>query len=142
MAAPSKRDLGARIRAARRARLGQSQVEFGQTLAWVQGRAAPYSSVTVSNWEIGRQEPSWPGLVAIAQLTSLPLEYFAGLGALEDYPAVQELSREADRPLPELESLMLAFQRLDAGQQRIMMRQLEALLDALGEQERAEGASA
>jgi transcriptional regulator with XRE-family HTH domain len=95
--------------------------------------------VTVSNWETGRQEPSWQGLIAIAQLTCLPLEYFAGIGTLEDYPAVDGASEASEHLMLQVQTLIEAFQRLDAERQRIMIRQVEVLLDTLGQQELSEG---
>ncbi|MFN2577767.1 MAG: diaminopimelate epimerase, partial [Pyrinomonadaceae bacterium] len=44
--------------------------------------------VTISNWETGRQEPSFEALVAIARLTQLPLRYFAGVGELGSFASL------------------------------------------------------
>jgi transcriptional regulator with XRE-family HTH domain len=143
MSTTFKRELGLRIRAARRVRLGGMTLEtFGQEVARALGRGRPFSNVTVSNWETGRQEPSWEGLIAIALVTSLPLEYFAGIGTVEDYPTKQGGDGEAEHLAAELRMLQGASQRLDAEQQRILISQVEALLDTLGQQERSEGASA
>src|SRR3712207_2732832 len=127
-----KRELGARIRAARKARLDGLTLEtFGRDVAKILGRGRPFSNVTVSNWETGRQEPSWEAQVAIARLTGLPLEYFAGVGGLEDYPALADMSDASAQVAPQLQSLMEGFQRLDAEQQRIMLGQVDVLLDSL-----------
>ena len=141
MSGTFKRELGPRIRAARRARLGGMTLETcGREVARALGRSRPFSNVTVSNWETSRQEPSWEGLVAIAQVTCLPLEYFAGVGALEDYPAIDGVSEPSAQLMPPLQSLLAAFQRLDAEQQRVMLSQVEALLESLGESGRSDGA--
>ena len=143
MSVTLKRDLGARIRAARRIRLnGMTLQRFAEEVAKRMGRTRPFSNVTVSNWETGRQEPSWAGLIAIAQATGLPLEYFAGIGALEDYPARDGASEQSGQLTPQLQSLMAGSQRLDTGEQRIMLGQVEALLDTLRQQERFEGTAA
>ena len=84
-------DLGGRIRRVRRERLGVTLEAFGRRLAEMMGRSRPFSNATASNWETGRQEPSWEALVAIARLGGVPLEYFAGVGDLEDYPKGAEV---------------------------------------------------
>ena len=72
---------------ARKTRLKNMPLEeIGRQVAKLMGRARAFSNVTVSNWETGRQEPSWEALVSIARLTHLPLRYFAGVGEADDYP--------------------------------------------------------
>src|SRR5918912_1450375 len=85
--------LGPRIRRARLERLRGLNLEvFGRRIAELMGRRRAFSNVTISNWETGRQEPSFEALVAIARLTKLPLRYFAGVGDMEDYPRVDWLA--------------------------------------------------
>ena len=134
MSGASGRDLAGRIRAARRVQPdGMSQERLGREVARLTGRRRPFSDVTVSNWEAGRQEPNWEALVAIARLTGLPLEYFGGVGTVEDYPVKQGADHVAGRLAPELRILLGASQRLDPEQQQIVARRVEALLEALGE---------
>ena len=142
MSGACKRDLGARLRAARRGRTQLSLAAFGREVVRLVGRRGPYSSVTVSNWETGRQEPNWETLVAIARLTGLPLEYFAGVGALEDYAVQQGADDGAERLALESRIVLAASERLDADQRRILAGQLGALLKTLGGQGPSEGASA
>jgi transcriptional regulator with XRE-family HTH domain len=107
--------------------------EFGRQVARMMGRARAFSNVTVSNWETGRQEPSWEALVSIARLTHLPLRYFAGVGNVEDYPLAHWMEPRAQELDSRIRTLVSAVQRLDAPQQRLVVRQVESLLDALRE---------
>ena len=126
-------ELGGRIRRARRQRLGMPLDEFGRRLAEMLGRPRAFSNVTASNWETGRQEPSWEALVAIARLAGLPLEYFAGVGELEDYPPAPGGEGRAEPPEPRLRTLLAAALRSDAAERRLIASQIESLLATLRE---------
>lgn len=127
-----RRALGARIRAARKQRVQNMPLEeFGRQVARLMGRPRPFSNVTVSNWETGRQEPSWEALISIARLTHLPLRYFAGAGELADYPLSEWLEPSGRSLDPCVRTLVGAVQRLEASHQRIVLRQVESLLNAL-----------
>jgi transcriptional regulator with XRE-family HTH domain len=131
-----RKRLGERIRAARRTRLDRMPLEeFGRQVAQMMGRARAFSNVTVSNWETGRQEPSWEALVTIARLTHLPLPYFAGIGEIDAYPAVSRMEPEPDSSSTHLWSMMEAVQRLDPRYQRLAVRQIESLLQDLRTEE-------
>jgi len=131
-----KKALGGRIRAARKARLNNMPLEeFGRQVASLIGRARAFSNVTVSNWETGRQEPSWEALVSIARLTQLPLRYFAGVGDLEDYPMTRWQEPQRLELDPPLRTLVGAVQRLESAQQRLVIRQIESLIEALHEED-------
>jgi transcriptional regulator with XRE-family HTH domain len=135
MAEEIRRELGGRIRRARRERLTMTLEEFGRRVAEMMGRSRAFSNVTASNWETGRQEPSWEALVATARLTHLPLEYFAGIGTLESYPA-ERGATAGDREIdPRLRSLMAAVQRADPAAQRLVLRQLEGMMSFLREEQ-------
>lgn len=135
MADATKADLGRRIRAARRGRTGGMSLDlFGREVARLLGRKQPFSNVTVSNWETGRQEPSFGALLAIAQATRLPLEYFAGVGELENYPDRPVLSNGEPAVAPELRTLEEAVQRWDPTTQRLILHQLQELLATLREE--------
>ena len=137
--AEDRKVLGQRIRAARHGRLGRMPLEaFGRAVAEALGRPRPFSNVTVSNWETGRQEPSWGALVAIARLTALPLEYFAGVGALEAYPPADALTAAGESEGGELGILAEALRRTDRGRQHLVLGQATALAADL----RAEGTPA
>jgi transcriptional regulator with XRE-family HTH domain len=130
----TKGRMGQRIRGARKARLaGMTLERFGRELARALGRNRPFSNVTISNWETGRQEPSWEALVAIAKATCLPLEYFAGVGEVEDYPEAGRLRGRGPEFGPELQPLIDAVQRVDPKTQELVVRQLECLVETLGE---------
>ena|SRR5918992_1196162 len=132
MAGEMRVTLGGRIRAARRARSGGMTLEqFGWELARLMGRPRPFDKMAVSYWETDRREPSWEALVAMARLTRLPLEYFAGVGQLEDYPVLCPTAAR-EQPLdPRLETLIWAAQQFDPPHQRLVIRQLEDLLQIL-----------
>ena len=140
MAREIQTGLGGRIRAARRERSGGMTLErFGWELARLMGRSRPFDKMTVSYWETNRREPSWEALVTIAKLTRLPLEYFAGVGRLEDYPVLGRTEARKERLDPELETLILATQRLPAARQEMVLRQVEDLVRALAEEAPADG---
>jgi transcriptional regulator with XRE-family HTH domain len=125
--------LGQRIRKARKARLKGMNLEvFGREIARAMGRGRAFSNVTISNWETGRQEPSWEALVGIVKTTCLPLEYFAGVGKVEDYPEVGRLQGRGPEFGPELQALISAVQQLDRKSQELVIRQLECLVETLG----------
>ena len=129
-----RKALGGRIRVARKTRLNNMPLEeFGRQVARLMGRARAFSNVTVSNWETGRQEPSWEALVSIARLTSLPLRYFAGVGNVEDYPLAHEIDANRTDFDARLRTLIGAVQRLDSSQQRLVIRQIESLIAAFKE---------
>jgi transcriptional regulator with XRE-family HTH domain len=131
-----RKALGGRIRIARKTRLNNMPLEeFGRQVAELMGRARAFSNVTVSNWETGRQEPSWEALVSIARLTHLPLRYFAGIGNVEDYPLAFWLEPKRPELDARLRTLIGAVQRLDGGQQRLVIRQIESLVEAFQEEE-------
>lgn len=131
-----RKALGGRIRVARKTRLKNMPLEeFGRQVAKLMGRARAFSNVTVSNWETGRQEPSWEALVSIARLTYLPLRYFAGVGEADDYPLAHWMEprrTELDTPL---RTLISAVQRLDSPHQRLVIRQIESLVQAFREED-------
>lgn len=130
-----RKALGGRIRTARKTRLNNMPLEeFGRQVAKLMGRSRPFSNVTVSNWETGRQEPSWEALVAIARLTHLPLRYFAGVGNVEDFPLAHWLEPKRHELDARLRTLVGAVQRLDAAQQRLVIRQIESLIEAFHEE--------
>jgi transcriptional regulator with XRE-family HTH domain len=108
--------------------------EFGRQVAKLMGRARAFSNVTVSNWETGRQEPSWEALVSIARLTHLPLRYFAGVGEVDDYPLAHWMEPKRTELDARLRTLISAVQRLDASQQRLVIRQIESLVQAFHEE--------
>jgi transcriptional regulator with XRE-family HTH domain len=134
-----RKALGSRIRMARKTRLNNLPLEgFGRQVAELMGRGRAFSNVTVSNWETGRQEPSWEALVSIARLTRLPLRYFAGAGALEDYPlSAWDGCAQAGLD-PELKTLLASVQRLSPMRRRLIVHQMESLLDALGNEDARE----
>ena len=135
-----RKALGGRVRLARKMRLNNMPLEeFGREVATLMGRVRPFSNVTVSNWETGRQEPSWEALVSIARLTRLPLRYFAGMGSLEDYPLAHWRQPQADLDA-HLRILLSAVQRLGPPQQRLIVRQIESLIQALNEDDLLEPA--
>jgi len=129
-----RKALGGRIRTARKSRLNNMPLEeFGRQVGNLMGRARAFSNVTISNWETGRQEPSWEALVSIARLTHLPLRYFAGVGAIEDYPLTHWLEPRRQELDSRLRTLVGAVQRLEAPQQRLVIRQVESLVEAFHE---------
>lgn len=124
--------LGPRIRRARVNRLrGLSLEVFGREIANALGRKRPFSNVTISNWETGRQEPSFEALVAIADLTHLPLRYFAGVGDLDDYPFVNWLADEQPGEIERLVRALLRARSLPERQQRIVIAQVKSLVSDL-----------
>lgn len=132
MSGETRKALGVRLRGARRNRLNKMPAEeFGRQVARLIGRARPFSNVTVSNWETGRQEPSWEALVAIARLTRLPLRYFAGAGDLEDYPLEHWLEPKQDVLDSQSKTLVAAIQRLGPAQRKLVTRQAESLIEIL-----------
>jgi transcriptional regulator with XRE-family HTH domain len=133
-----RKALGGRIRIARKTRLNNMPLEeFGRQVAQLMGRPRAFSNVTVSNWETGRQEPSWEALVSIARLTHLPLRYFAGIGSVEDYPLAHWLEPKPQELNARLRTLIGAVQRLEAPQQRLVVRQVESLIDSLQQEDLA-----
>lgn len=135
MAGEIRKALGGRIRVARKTRLNNMPLEeFGRQVAKLMGRARAFSNVTVSNWETGRQEPSWEALVSIARLTHLPLRYFAGAGNVEDYPLAHWLEPKRHELDARLRTLISAVQRLEPAQQRLVIRQVESLVQAFHEE--------
>jgi transcriptional regulator with XRE-family HTH domain len=129
-----RKALGGRIRVARKTRLNNTPLEeFGRQVAQMMGRPRPFSNVTVSNWETGRQEPSWEALVSIARLTHLPLRYFAGVGDVEDYPPAHYVDPHRTELDDRLRTLIGAVQRLDSRDQRLVIRQIESLVEALSD---------
>jgi transcriptional regulator with XRE-family HTH domain len=134
-----RKALGGRIRVARKSRLNNMPLEeFGRQVATMMARPRAFSNVTVSNWETGRQEPSWEALVSIARLTHLPLRYFAGVGDVDDYPLAHWLEPKRHELDARLRTLVGAVQRLDGPQQRLVVRQVESLVETL----RQEGGNA
>lgn len=126
-----RKALGSRIRVARKTRLNNMPLEeFGRQVAKLMARPRAFSNVTVSNWETGRQEPSWEALVSIARLTHLPLRYFAGVGTVEDYPLAHWLEPRRHELDARLRTLIGAVQRLEGPQQRLVIRQIESLVEA------------
>jgi transcriptional regulator with XRE-family HTH domain len=124
--------LGPRIRRARFERLhGLSLETFGRQIAEVMQRKRAFSNVTISNWETGRQEPSFEALVAIARLTRLPLRYFAGVGELEDYPRIDWLAPERSDDVGNLEDLIQRARRLPQHAGRLIEAQINSLVDDL-----------
>ena len=124
--------LGKRIREARKVRCDDMTLEkFGRQVAEVMGRPRSFSNVTISNWETGRQEPSWEALLAIVRLTHLPLEYFAGEGTLEDSPPEPAAGAATEQSDPRLVSLVAAVQRSSPQVQVLILDQLAALIASL-----------
>lgn len=131
-----RKALGGRIRVARKTRLSNMPLEeFGRQVAKLMGRARAFSNVTVSNWETGRQEPSWEALVSIARITHLPLRYFAGVGNVESYPLAHWMEPKQSDLDAQLRTLASAVQRLDARQQRLVIKQLENMLGVLRDED-------
>ena len=131
-----RKALGGRIRVARKTRLKNMPLEeFGRQVAKLMGRARAFSNVTVSNWETGRQEPSWEALVSIARLTHLPLRYFAGVGEADDYPLAHWMEPGRTGLDTRLRTLISAVQRLDSPQQRLVIRQIESLVQGFHDEE-------
>ena len=138
MAGEIRKALGGRIRIARKSRLNNMPLEeFGRQVAQMMGRPRAFSNVTVSNWETGRQEPSWEALVSIARLTHLPLRYFAGIGSVDDYPLAHWLEPKRHELDARLRTLVGAVQRLEGPQQRLVVRQIESLIDSLRQEDMA-----
>lgn len=124
--------LGPRIREARLERLhGQNLEVFGREIAALMGRKRAFSNVTISNWETGRQEPSFEALVAIASLTRLPLRYFAGVGRMQDYPAIDWLAKQRGGEPVELQRQLVAASRLPTRQRALLETQLHSLVENL-----------
>jgi transcriptional regulator with XRE-family HTH domain len=116
--------------------------EFGRQVAKLMGRPRSFSNVTVSNWETGRQEPSWEALVSIARLTHLPLRYFAGIGSVDDYPLAHWLEPNRDELDARLRTLIGAVQRLPVAQQRLVIRQVDSLIDGFHQEDAFEDSTA
>src|SRR5712691_12688607 len=124
--------LGPRIRRARVQRLHGLNLEvFGRQIGELMGRRRAFSNVTISNWETGRQEPSFEALVAIARLTHLPLRYFAGVGDMEDYPFIDWLVAEREVDLAPLDRVLANSRKLPASAQKLIDSQLRSLIDDL-----------
>jgi transcriptional regulator with XRE-family HTH domain len=134
MAGAAQQALGQRIRAARHGRLGGMPLEqFGREVAGAIGRPKPFSNVTVSKWEMGRQEPSFGTLFAMARLTALPLEYFAGVGAVQTYSPAEGFRSALVGADDRLRGLAEALQHADARTQRLVLGQAETLVADLRE---------
>src|SRR5437763_6617851 len=117
--------LGPRIRRARVERLRGLNLEaFGQRIAQIMGRQRSFSNVTISNWETGRQEPSFEALVAISRLTQLPLRYFAGIGEMEDYPFIDWLAPPRENQAGRLHEALLRTRSLPTRAQQLVLAQL------------------
>ena len=124
--------LGPRIRRARIRRLqGMNLEEFGRRIAEVMGRKRHFSNVTISNWETGRQEPSFEALVAIAGLTRLPLYYFAGVGEMDDYPQIDWLAEGSCTSTQQLRELVQQLDALPGWKRELAISQLKSLLGDL-----------
>jgi transcriptional regulator with XRE-family HTH domain len=124
--------LGPRIRQARFERMRGLNLEaFGKQLGGAMGRGRPFSNVTISNWETGRQEPSFEALAAIAQLTHLPLRYFAGVGEIDDYPSIDWLVAENGANTATLETALGKLDSLPAAGRELVVDQLRSLIDSL-----------
>lgn len=124
--------LGPRIRRARLNRLHGLNLEaFGRRIAELMGRKRAFSNVTISNWETGRQEPSFEALVAIARLTHLPLRYFAGVGDMQDYPMIDWLVSERDVDVADLNAVLLRSRALSEPARQVVDSQLKSLIDDL-----------
>jgi transcriptional regulator with XRE-family HTH domain len=95
------------------------------------GRKRAFSNVTISNWETGRQEPSFEALVAIARLTHLPLRYFAGIGEMEDYPFIVWLAPPREDQAGRLHEALLRTRSLPSRAQQLVLAQLKSLIDDL-----------
>jgi transcriptional regulator with XRE-family HTH domain len=135
MPATRARALGERIREARKVRCDTMTLEaFGRRIAEELGRNRSFSNVTVSNWETGRQEPSWEALIAMACLTHLPLEYFAGVGTVQAYPYDVGQTPRASVLAPRLVHLATAVQRFEPELQWLILGQLEVLVESLGDE--------
>jgi transcriptional regulator with XRE-family HTH domain len=104
---------------------------FGQKIAVEMGRPRSFSNVTISNWETGRQEPSFEALVAIARLTQLPLRYFAGVGALEDYPPIDWLVGGRVETTERLRQILLQVSELPGTTRELVVSQLKSLVGDL-----------
>ena len=121
--------LGPRIRRARVQRLrGMNLEEFGRRIAESMGRKRAFSNVTISNWETGRQEPSFEALVAIAELTSLPLYYFAGVGDMEDYPQINWQEAGNCESSEQITALLRELDALGGWKRELAVSQLKSLL--------------
>jgi transcriptional regulator with XRE-family HTH domain len=124
--------LGPRIRRARLERLNGMSLEiFGQKIATEMGRTRAFSNVTISNWETGRQEPSFEALVAIARLTRLPLRYFAGVGELDDYPPIDWLAGGRLEATDQLRQTLLQVSELSGSTRELVVSQLKSLIGDL-----------
>ena len=124
--------LGPRIRRARVERLHGLNLEvFGRRIAELLGRKQAFSNVTISNWETGRQEPSFAALIAIARLTQLPLRYFAGLGELDDYPVIDWLVPERDADAACLREALAQCGSLPAPARWLVVAQVKSLVGDL-----------
>ena len=124
--------LGPRIRRARVERLrGMNLEEFGRRIAEAMGRKRAFSNVTISNWETGRQEPSFEALVAIASLTCLPLYYCAGVGEMDDYPQIDWLAPRDPSPDCGLSDLFRQVDALPGWKRDLAVSQVKSLLSDL-----------
>jgi transcriptional regulator with XRE-family HTH domain len=104
---------------------------FGQKIATEMGRTRAFSNVTISNWETGRQEPSFEALVAIARLTRLPLRYFAGVGELDDYPPIDWLAGGRLEATDQLRQTLLQVSELSGSTRELVVSQLKSLIGDL-----------
>jgi transcriptional regulator with XRE-family HTH domain len=121
--------LGPRIRHARLVRLRGLNLEvFGRKIGELMERKRPFSNVTISNWETGRQEPSFEALIAISRLTHLPLRYFAGVGEMDDYPFIDWLVPEGESNLADLRELLGRVADLPPAGQQLVVAQLKSLI--------------
>lgn len=124
--------LGPRIRRARVVRLkGLNLEEFGRQIAEEIGRSRAFSNVTISNWETGRQEPSFEALVAISRLTRLPLRYFAGAGEMDDYPHIEWLTEGGCNATRQVTELLGRLESLPDWERQLVVSQVMALLGDL-----------
>jgi transcriptional regulator with XRE-family HTH domain len=121
--------LGPRIRRARLERLQGLNLEvFGRRIAELMGRRRAFSNVTISNWETGRQEPSFEALIAIAHLTHLPLRYFAGVGEMEEYPYIDWLAEARVRENDPLRGSLMGACALSPAARELVFAHLRSLI--------------
>jgi transcriptional regulator with XRE-family HTH domain len=124
--------LGPRIRQARLKRLQGLNLEvFGRQIAEQMGRRRAFSNVTISNWETGRQEPSFEALVAIARLTHLPLRYFAGVGEIDEYPQIDWLASDRQEVSPRLGAALVRAATLGEPAMDLVAALLKSLINEL-----------
>jgi transcriptional regulator with XRE-family HTH domain len=95
------------------------------------GRKRAFSNVTISNWETGRQEPSFEALVAIARLTHLPLRYFAGVGEIDEYPQIDWLASDRQEVSPRLGAALVRAATLGEPAMDLVAALLKSLINEL-----------